>query len=357
VTHSSVQTAPTTSAPLSVGLDVGDRTVHLCALDDARSVVERRTFPTTHVGVCEAFEGRPPCRVVLEAGSQSPWLSALLRRLGHEVQVADPRRVAAITRAGRKTDRRDAEALARLLQGMPELLGSVHHRDERGQADLALLRARDLLIRTRTMHVQHVRGTLKAFGLRLSRFSASSFYRRALPEIPEILRPALEPVLEGLEAIERRIRALDEELERVAAQRHPAAVRLREVNGVGPITSLAFVLTVHDPKRFAKSRTVGSWAGLCPQVCASGDSDPQLSISKNGDGYLRRILIQAAHYILGPFGKDSDLRRFGLRLCERGGKAAKRRAAAAVARKLAVLLHRLWVSGEAYEPLRQASRA
>lgn len=357
MTHPTVQTAPASSTTLSVGLDVGDRTVHLCALDDARAVVERGTYPTTHVGVCAAFEGRARSRVVLEAGSQSPWMSALLGKLGHEVLVADPRRVAAITRAGRKTDRRDAETLARLLQGMPELLGSVHHRGEQAQADVALLRARDLLVRVRTMQVQHVRGMLKTLGLQLPRFTAGAFHRKARPLLPELLRPALEPLLDLLAELERHLRTLEAELERAAAERHPAALRLQAVNGVGPITSMAFVLTLDDPSRFAKSRAVGSWAGLCPRVCASGDSDPQLSISKTGDAYLRRILIQSAHYILGPFGKDSDLRRFGLRLCERGGKAARRRAAVAVARKLAVLLHRLWVSGEPYEPLRQASRA
>jgi len=207
------------------------------------------------------------------------------------------------------------------------------------------------------MLVQHVRSTLKVFGLPPVPASAAAFHRKARTAIPELLRPALGPVLEALEALERRIRKLDGELERAATERHPATARLREVNGVGPVTSLAFVLTVDDPGRFKKSRMVGAWAGLCPRVRASGDSDPQLSISKTGNGYLRRILIQAAHYILGPFGKDSDLRRFGLRLCERGGRAAKRRAAVAVARRLAVLLHRLWVSGEPYEPLRHDARA
>lgn len=294
---------------------------------------------------------------MLEAGSQSPWMSELLRSLGHEVVVADARRVAAITRSGRKTDRRDAEVLARLLQGMPELLGAVHHRGRQAQADLAMIRARDVLVRTRTRLVQHVRGTLKAFGLRARPCSAAAFHRAAREAVPQDLEPALLPILEHLEELERRIRHLDRKLGEVAVARHPDAARLRQVCGVGPLTSLAFVLTVDDPARFAKSRTVGSWVGLCPKVLASGDQDPELSISKTGSSYLRRLLVQSAQYLLGPFGKDSDLRRFGLRLCERGGKAAKRRAVVAVARRLAVLLHRLWVSGEAYEPLRNSLRA
>lgn len=353
MTHPTV----TRSSVRFVGLDVGDRKSHLCVVDDERRVVERASFPTTREALTRTFGQRPRCQVVLEAGSQSPWMSSLLRELGHEVRVADPRKVASITHAGRKTDRRDAETLARLLQGMPELLGSVYHRGEQAQADVALLRARDLLVRTRTMLVQHVRSTLKVFGLPQVQATTSTFHRKARAAIPELLAPALEPVLETLKEVEGRIRQLDSTLERAADERHPDTQALRQVNGVGPVVSMAFVLTVDDPGRFAKSRMVGPWVGLCPQVRASGDSDPQLPISKTGNGYLRRLLVQSAHYILGPFGKDCDLKRFGLRLCERGGRAARRRAAVAVARRLAVLLHRLWVSREPYEPLRHASRA
>ena len=353
MTHPSVIQA----SSLFFGLDVGDRVTHLCCVDGERVVVERLRFPTTQDGVRRVFAGRPPARVVLEVGSQSPWMSELLRSLGHDVIVADARRVAELTRAGRKTDRRDAETLARLLQGMPELLGAVHHRGRQGQADLAVIRARDLLVRTRTSLVQHVRGTLKASGVRLLACSAEAFHRKAREFVPQHLEPALRPILDQLTELETRIRRFDREIERIAKERYPASARLQQVCGVGPLTSLAFVLSVDDPGRFRKSRTVGSWIGLCPRVQASGDRDPQLSISKTGCSYLRRLLVQSAHYILGPFGKDGDLRRFGLRLCERGGKAARKRAAVAVARKLAVLLHRLWIDGDAYEPLRNSLRA
>jgi transposase len=339
-----------------LGLDVGDRFTHFCVLDGAREVVERGRFATRPDAVRMALGNRRPCHVVLEAGSQSPWLSALLRDLGHRVQVADPRRVELITKSHRKTDRRDAETLARLALGMPELLGDVCHRSSEHQAALAIVRSRDLLVRMRTKCVQHVRGTCKAFGLRLGSCSTRSFHHRVREEIPEQLRQALEPILTSLSDLEARIRDLERRMSELAERRYPQTNVLRRVNGVGPVTSLAFVLTIADPTRFKKSRDVGSWIGLCPRVRASGDQDPHLSISKTGDGYLRRLLVQSAQYILGPFGKDSDLRRFGERLCARGGKAAKRRAVVAVARKLAVLLHRLWVTGEVYEPLRQAQR-
>lgn len=340
-----------------IGLDVGDRFTHLCALGAGREVLERGRFATTPDGVRAVLGDRPCCHIVLEAGSQSPWMSALLREFGHRVQVADARRVELIAKSHRKTDRRDAETLARLALGMPELLGDVRHRDAKQQAALAVVRSRDLLVRMRTKCVQHVRGTCKAFGLRVGSCTARSFHRRVREQIPEQLREALEPVLASLNDFEQKIRELEQRMATLAEQSYPQTNALRQVNGVGPVTSLAFVLTIADPTRFTKSREVGSWIGLCPRVHASGDRDPHLPISKTGDGYLRRLLVQSAQYILGPFGKDSDLRRFGERLCARGGKAAKRRAVVAVARKLAVLLHRLWVTGAAYEPLRPVQRS
>jgi transposase len=208
----------------------------------------------------------------------------------------------------------------------------------------------------RTKLVCHVRGILKSFGIKLASSSAASFHRRAIEQIPANLQPALHPVLAALGDLERRIGELDDALQLAATARHPEVKVLRQVPGVGPVVAMAFALTVGDPQRFRRSRDVGAWVGLTPDKRSSGDSDPQLSIHRRGDGYLRRLLVVASHYILGPFGKDSDLRRYGLRLCERGGGNGKKRAVCAVARKLAVLLHRLWVSGAPYEPLRNSNK-
>lgn len=349
----------TTANPVlsTIGLDLGDRTVHLCALDSERQVVVRKKLLTTKEALQVEFGALPRTKVVLEAGPQSLWISVLLRELGHDVLVVDPRRVKLISQGGRKTDRRDAETLARLAAGMPELLGEARHRTLAGQAELSVMRSRDLLVRTRTKWITHVRGILKAFGVRLPAWSAGCFHSKAATVIPETVRPALTPILEILAELQRRIAGYDATIAHLVAERHPEAERLRQVTGVGPITSAAFVLTVGDPTRFRRSRDVGSWVGLCPKKQESGDRDPQLSIAKTGDGFLRRLLVSAAHYILGPFGRDCDLRRFGLRLCERGGGNAKKRAVVAVARKLAVLLHRLWVSGATYEPLRNNKAA
>ena len=343
-------------SPITVGLDVGDKRTHFCAVDGERKVITRGSFPTTRPNLEEALVPFAGAKVILEAGSQSPWMSRVLRGLGHEVQVADPRRVQLISKDPRKTDRRDAEMLARMGAAMPELLGNVHHRGEQAHAHLSIIRARDLVVRMRTMAVQQVRGICKGFGVRLPKCSTGGFPTRVEELIPELLRPALTSILELVTDLTRRIRAFDKGLAKVAKDHYPEVQHLQQVDGVGPVISVAFVLSLEDPKRFANSRRVGSWLGLCPRIQSSGDSNPQLRISKAGDPRLRRLLMQGARRIIGPLGADCDLRRFGLRLAAHGGKLAKKKAAVAVARKLAVLLHRLWVTGADYEALRNANR-
>ncbi|MGH8574296.1 MAG: IS110 family transposase, partial [Gammaproteobacteria bacterium] len=255
----------------------------------------------------------------------------------------------------RKSDRVDAETLARLGRLDPALLKPIHHRGAEAQADLAQLRARDALVRTRTLLINHVRGAVKAWGARLPASSAPAFATRAAAAIPAVLEPALGPLVALIAALTQEIRGMERQLERVASERYPETTRLRQPSGVGLLTALCYVLTLEDPGRFRHSRAVGPYLGLCPRRDQSGGRDAQWRITKRGDAMLRRLLVSGAQYILGPFGPDTDLRRWGLRLAARGGKNAKKRAVVAVARKLATLLHRLWVSGAVYQPLRAAA--
>ena len=163
--------------------------------------------------------------------------------------------------------------------------------------------------------------------------------------VPSELRAALVPVLRMIDELTQRIVAFEKRIEKLSKERYPETEVLRQVNGVGALTAFTYVLTLEDPQRFRNSRSVGPFLGLCPKQRQSGARDPELRISKAGDRDLRRLLVQSAQYILGPFASDSDLRRFGLALASRGGKSAKRRAIVALARKLSVLLHRLWVTG------------
>jgi transposase len=221
---------------------------------------------------------------------------------------------------------------------------------------MAIIRSREALVGCRTQLVNHVRGAVKSFGGRLPKCPARSFHKKVVEHIPEALWAALGPILETIGSLTERIRDYDRQLETICQEHYPETEHLRQVEGVGALTALTFVLTLEDPSRFAKSRSVGAYLGLVPATDQSGERDPQKHISKEGDEMLRRLLVGSAQYILGPFGSDSDLRRHGEKIASRGGKNAKKRAVVAVARKLSVLLHSLWISAEVYDPLYNTHR-
>jgi len=344
----------------TIGLDVGDRVSHFYGVDRTGVKMAEGRVATTPAALSAHFATLAMARVVLECGTHSPWISRALASWGHEVIVANARRVELISRNDSKCDRVDAELLARLGRVDTQLLRPVHHRDARAQAHLAHLRSRDALVRSRSMLVTHVRGTVKAVGGRLPKCSTESFTRQtraALPRVAPALSEVLEPVLAVLDTLSAQIRQSDRQVTTLADTTYPETRPLRAIAGVGALTALCFVLTLEDPHRFSTSRAVGSYLGLRPRMRASSAKDPELHITKAGDVLLRRLLVGSAQYILGPFGPDTDLRRWGLRLAARGKKAAKNRAVVAVARKLAVLLHHLWLTQEAYVPVQPRRRA
>jgi transposase len=338
---------------MTAGLDLGDKYSYLCLIDTENGeVIEEGRLRTTPEAFRRRFASERPLLIAIEAGTHSPWASRVLEECGHEVLVANARKTRLIYTNKRKTDEVDAENLARLARVDPKLLYPLKHRGEESQAHMALIRSRQALIGCRTQLVNHVRGAVKSFGARLPKCPARSFHKSASEHIPEALGPALGPILEQIGLLTERIRDYDRQLETIAKEHYPHETDLlRQVQGVGTLTALTFVLTLEDPYRFAKSRSVGAYLGLVPATDQSGDRDPQKRISKEGDEMLRKLLVGSAHYILGPFGHDSDLRRHGQKIASQGGKNAKKRAAVAVARKLSVLLHRLWVTAEVYDPL------
>jgi len=348
------QTSKRTSGPITIGLDLGDKSSRFCALDQSGEIVREDAVATTKSGLQRAFGSRKRCRIALEVGTHSPWVSRLLTQLGHEVFVANARQLHLISRSSRKDDRLDARMLARLARADPQLLRPIAHRGEQAQLDLMTIRVRATLVETRTKLVNTVRGLVKPHGLRLPACDAGAVRKHLLSELPEPMQRTLQPLLEQIELLTAQIKDSDARIEQIARNDYPETALLRQVSGVGPLIALTFVLTVGDKDRFAKSRDVGCYVGLSPKRSESGQSQPQLRITKEGDRYLRQLLVQGAHCILGFRGPDTDLRRWGKKLAERGGKNAKKRAVVAVARKLAVLLHRLWVTGEVYEPLRDS---
>src|SRR6202047_2234072 len=339
-------------AKLTIVLDLGDQASHYCILDEAGNVILEGNLLTTSNGIRQTFIRIPRCRIALETGTHSPWVSRQLAQMGHEVIVAHARNVRLIGESSRKDDQFDARTLARLARIDPGLLGPVRHRSAQAQIHLTVIRARAALVSARTALVNAARGLTKSYGARLPQCGTEQMDREMAKGLSQELRDALDPLLAEIESLNARIAEYDRRIEQIVKEVHPEVALLRQVKGGGPLISLTFVLTLDDPQRFRRSRDVGCFLGLRPGRRNSGMSEPQLHISKEGDRYLRTLLVQGAHYILGPFGEDSDLRRWGLKLAERGGKNARKRAVVAVARKLAVLLHKLWVSGEVYEPLR-----
>lgn len=343
------------SRGITVGMDMGDRNHAVCVLSSDGEVLEQATVVNTAQAVRKYFRKHGKCRVVLEAGTHSGWVSRLLEDMGCEVLIGNPRKLRMIWNSDRKDDARDAEMLARVGRLDPELLYPIHHRSAEAHSDLAVIKARSTLIKCRSVLITHIRGAVKATGSRIPKCGAESFHRRMQEHMPAELALALEPIVKSIEELTCRIRHYDKLIEDISENKYPEAKQLRAIRGVGPVTALAYVLTVEEPSRFDKSRAVGAYLGLVPKRDKSGQVDKQLGITKAGNTYLRQLLVGCAQYILGPFGEECDLRRFGERIAERGGKNAKRRAVVAVARKLAVLMHSLWLSGETYEPLYQKS--
>lgn len=341
---------------LTIGLDLGDRKHHVCVLDAKGDVVAEEVITNTRECLERFAERFPRATYVMETGTHSPWVSRLLEARGLRVIVANARKLRAISQSQTKSDVEDARMLARIGRADPVLLCPIKHRSEQGQRALVRLKVRETLVRSRVNQMNSVRFLLKSLGVPvLSGSKALTFTRRLRPMLDEATRLLVEPLLGMIDLLNARIAEMDKELEVFGRERYPATEQLRQVAGVGPITALAFVLTIEDPGRFPDTRDVGPYLGLVPRRHQSGESDKQLPITKAGNRQLRCLLVNCAHYILGPFGPPSRLREAGERIAARGGKSAKKRAVIAVARKLAVTLLALWKSGAEYEALPAAA--
>ena len=337
----------------AIGLDTGDKYCHVCVRDAAGEIASETRIRTTRDAVRKYFSMLVRCRVALEVGTHSPWIQHELQQLGFEVYVANARKLRAIYQSDTKTDKCDARFLSEIVAVKPNLLCPIKHRGEQAQNDLALIRARAALVRSRTMLINHVRSTVKSIGGRLTKTSAGAFSKQ-VDAIPDERRIVLEPLMKQISDLTAYIRGYNKTIkERVNS--YPEAILLMRISGVGPLVTLAFICTIEDPHRFRNVRKIGSYLGLRPRLDESGEISKELRITKAGDGDMRRLLISSAQYILGPLAPDSDLRNWGTKLVERGGRAAKKKAVVAVARKLSVLLLSLWKSGKEYQPLRNAA--
>lgn len=340
----------TGKAKLTVGVDLGDRESRYCILDEGGDKASEGKVATTKTGLETVFGKMGASRIALEVGSHSPWVSRQLAGYGHEVIVANPRKVRLITQSVKKNDRLDAEQLARLARVDPKLLSPIRHRGAEAQADLGVIRARAGLVDCRTELINTARGLAKPMGERLKQCDADSVKESTGEGLSGATRRVIGPLLKSVEDISRQILAYDKQIQEIE-KRYPETKVLKQVYGVGILVALTYILTLEDGSRFRQSREVGPYLGLTRKLRDSGASQPELGISKAGDEMLRRLLVQSAHCILRRGAPDCDLRRWGLQVEGGGGKRGrKKKAAVAVARKLAVLLHRLWVTGEVYDP-------
>jgi transposase len=332
----------------TVGVDVGDQHSVLCVVDVTGEIVEEGRIRTTPDAFERRFSGMDKSRVVIETGCHARWIEETLVTAGHEVVVANARSLYAISKSPRKNDENDAQLLARLGRADPTLLDPVQHRSAAAQQGLTLVRSRDALVRARTALVNCVRGIVKSVGARLPSCDPDDFPLHA-DKLPAGVADALKPLMAQIDhlnkAIAEQSKTIAKEMDTIA----PGARNLTTIPGVGPLTAVTFALTIDDPKRFPTSRTVGAYLGLVPRQYKSGESNPELGISKAGSTQMRRLLVQCAHVLMTTSKSDCDLREWGTKLAGTS-KGNKRRAVVGVARKLAVLMHKMLVTGKPFDP-------
>ena len=344
----------------TIGLDLGDAQHTYCVLDTEANILSRGKVRNDREPLALWLSQWPGAKIVMEAGTHSPWISRLMQSAGHKVILANARKTRAIWQTSHKDDERDAETLARLGRADVRLLHPLKHRSEQTQRDQVWLKNRETLVKSRASAVTTVRGLLKSLGIKLpAGWSTESFAPKSRKHLERAELELVETLLQMIECCNAQIKTLDAKIASLIEHRYPIAQRLQSVRGVGPITALSYVLIVEDPARFGRNRrSVGHYLGLTPKRDQSGVVDKQLRITKEGPATLRRLLVSCAHYIMGPFGEPCALREAGERIAQSGGKNARKRAIIAVARKLSVLLLALWQKPQSsYEPYPQPAAA
>lgn len=330
------------------GIDLHVKSSEVAVVDDAGELKEQARIPTTEAGLRRWFGGRERMVICLEAGGQSAWAARILTSVGHEVVVANPVRVRLIAEATLKSDKVDAGTLARLVRADRRLLRPIAHRSAETQRQRGVLRARRTLVNARTACTNTARGILRSFGYRTpSRRPDRIAESLAGERIPEELVAVVAPLVQVGCELDERIAALDDEVEAMG-RAYPEVALLRGVPGVGPLVALSFVLCLEDPHRFARSRDVAGYLGLRPKMRESGSTSRYGGITHQGDTEMRMLLVQAAHGLLRTRA-DCDLKRWAQALAARVGT---HKAIVALARKLAVVMHAMWVRGEVFRPLR-----
>lgn len=328
-----------------VAIDVHDEYSQICVMNQAREVLAEAKVPTTRAALNDFFRHRASARVVLEAGPHAHWISEVLVELGHETIVCHARRIRLIAESRNKNDRVDAETLVRLSLSDLELIKPIELRSAKTLDERTIVRTRAAMIDTQKRLRTMLRGIVKPFGLRLPAGKKRALTAAATATLPAHAKAAVDSLLAMLVAVATEIRTLDEKIESIV-DAHPATRRLQSVPGIGPLVAIAFVHTIEDPARFG-ANDVGPFLGLTPSNRSSaGKKLTAKQSGRPGDPYVRSLLVQSAWTLMNS-RSESDIARWGRRLAEKvGGK----KAAIAVARKLATLMHHLWLHDEDFRP-------
>jgi len=329
-----------------IGLDVSKEMTAYCVKSREGKVLARGKVETDPDALFEALKEHCPCpeRIILETGTLSHWLGRELRRRGLPVKVIDARHAHAVMRLQHnKTDENDATVLAELAR--TEFYRTVAIKSEAAQMQRILLKARDHLVGARRSAQNTIRGLMSGLGIRFAR-GAGPFVRRVREILQDRreLATIIEPLLALVEAAEQQIKKLDREVT-AHAKSDPACRLLMTIPAVGAVTALAYVLTVDEADRFGKSRSIGAYVGLTSRRNQSGDMDYSGRISKKGDTMLRSLLYGAANTLLTRFRRAHPLKTWARQVKKR---TSHKRACVALARKLAVIMHAMLMSGEAF---------
>jgi len=329
-----------------IGIDIGNKLNFICVLNREGKELFVGSIPNTKEAMLEYFDSIEKSSVVLEVCSHSPWISKLLVSIGHDVFICNPRKLSSVTQNIKKSDEEDCQMLAKLLLTGKHLLSPVHHAKEDAMRDFLLIKSRRSLVKCRTILINNSRGVVKAFGERISpNLSPDAFHKYAGASLKKETYEKIKDLIVVVGKTTDQILKYEKNINTLIKKKYPAAQLLQTINGVGPLTSLTYVLTIDDPARFEKSRDVGAFLGLVPRRDQSGDKDKQLPITKAGSKLLRSLLLNCANFILSEKGEDNQIKRFGLKIRGDGtSKSRSNKAKVAVARKLSVIMHQLWIS-------------
>jgi len=339
------------STEIYIGMDVSQKSIEIFSLPFDGETGERSNIANSReslMAFCDSIKEPSKVLVAMESGTHSAWHSELLKQRGLQVVVGNARKLAAIWMSKNKSDREDAEMLARLVRSDIMLFAPIEHAKTQLRCDLAVVKARAAMIECRTKLINMVRGTLSAFGIKTDEITVENFTVETSKIVPKELRQALSEILKQIRLLQLSIKGYDRTITKLN-QKYPDTSKVSQITGVGEISALTFVLLIGNPKRFQCGNRVTRYFGLTPKRDQSGEVDKQLGITKEGNVLMRKLLVQCANYIMSR-GPDCDLRRFGERIAVRGGKIARRKAKVAVARKVAKLMFSLWRTGETYDP-------